>query len=290
MTYKQLTCYEMLLARCVLVSVLLLPGLSHADLENDFRKILEEEVRLEIGVSPLVKDVVEIRFTREFDAWKKRQQQKLAELKPVLNPSSQGVSVAIPAPSSVYVAGGTRVVVGHSNRVSSGWGWRVQVSGTESRTGSETVGVNRYHAEETNLSAGAYLDWYPLGGGLRLSFGVNANRMRNYVKMPVFNSMTLGAKSFNSGSETLDITYKFPLYTPYVGLGYQSQSSDEKGWSVYGDLGWMYGRYDAYARTSLVGMHSVTAQDVDREMNAIRDSLYKHSYVRLGVLGLAYRY
>lgn len=277
-------------ASYVLTSLFLLPGLSHADPENDFRKILEEEVRLEIGASPLVKDVVEIRFKREFDTWKNRQQLTTPVLNPIAPKPFEVSSVATADSGSVYVAVGTRAVLGYSNRSSSDWGWRVEVSGAGSKTRYETVGVNRYHSEESNLSAGAYLDWYPLSGGLRMSLGVNANRMRNYVTMPDSSAMSMGGKNFNSGSETLEITYKFPKYTPFLGVGYESQPSNEKGWSFYGDFGWMYGRYDAYARTSLIGMHSVTVQDIDREMNAIRDSLYKHSFVRVGALGLAYRY
>lgn len=266
-----------------------LPRLSYASPEDEFRKKLVLEVTREIGSSPLVNDIVEIRFRREFEVWQKRQIEQTVQ---PLNDVNTNPIVKAPAQSngSVYVAGGTRIAIGHSIRESKDWGWRVEVSATDSKTGFETIGVNQYHYNESNLSAGSFLDWYPFDSGLRLSFGINANRMRNYVTTPVASSMTLGNKSFNTGSETLDITYKFPRYSPYLGLGYQSNSPNEKGWSIYGDLGWKYGRYDAYARTSLIGMHSVSAQDVEREMNAIRDSLYKHAYVRVGVLGMSYRY
>ncbi len=74
-----------------------------------------------------------------------------------------------------------------------------------------------------------------------------------------------------------------------VVVGYQSAASDN-GWSVYADLGLMFGKYDAYARTSMVGLHAVTASDVDAELNNLRTSLFKWSYVPVGAVGIKYRY
>jgi hypothetical protein len=102
-------------------------------------------------------------------------------------------------------------------------------------------------------------------------------------------SANINGKTFNTGTEVLDITYKFPLYTPYFGLGYQSTAS-ENGWSVYADLGLMFGKYDAHARTSMVGLNTVTLADVDAELNTLRGSLFKWSYVPVGAVGIKYRY
>jgi hypothetical protein len=74
-----------------------------------------------------------------------------------------------------------------------------------------------------------------------------------------------------------------------MGIGYQSAASDD-GWSVYADLGLMFGKYDAHARTSMIGLHTVTATDVDMELNTLRGSLFKWSYVPVGSVGIKYRY
>ncbi len=288
-----------------------------------FRARVFKEVLLEIPDIELAKQIVEIRVKREFikqqtPVAKPSQKEKLApkpadETQPSIDQKVQGVSnhsAAVTTSTTpkaadqvsgvlqlqsskgangIYVGVGNRVVVGYAYPISTEFSLRADLAGLPTRESNKSIDGNQFAVTESNTSLGAYLDWFPNGGDFRFSLGVNANRIRTRLQSVQGTNANINGKTFNTGTEVLDITYKFPLYTPYLGLGYQSAASDN-GWSVYADLGLMFGKYDAYARTSMVGLHAVTASDVDAELNNLRTSLFKWSYVPVGAVGIKYRY
>ncbi len=191
--------------------------------------------------------------------------------------------------NDVYVGVGNRVVVGYAYPISTEFSLRTDLAGLPTSEGYKSIDGNQFALTKNNTSLGAYLDWFPNGGDFRFSVGVNANRISTRLQSVQGTNASINGKTFNTGTEVLDITYKFPQYTPYLGLGYQSAASDD-GWSVYADLGLMFGKYDAHARTSMVGLHAVTLADVDAELNTLRGSLFKRSYVPVGAVGIKYRY
>lgn len=288
-----------------------------------FRARVIKEVLLEVPDVELAKQIVEIRVNREY----LKQQLPAAkpspkeELAPKI-PSEGRVPIRLPVSASadqpaernanpsakasdhtnevlnaqpskrandIYAGVGNRVVVGYAYPISTEFSLRADLAGLPTREGNKSIDGNQFAVTESNTSLGAYLDWFPYGGDFRFSLGVNANRISRRLQSIQGTNANINGKTFNTGAEVLDITYKFPLYTPYLGLGYQSAASDN-GWSVYADLGLMFGKYDAYARTSMVGMHAVTAADVDAELNTLRGSLFKWSYVPVGAVGIKYRY
>jgi hypothetical protein len=191
--------------------------------------------------------------------------------------------------NDIYVRVGNRVVVGYAYPMSNEFSVRADVAGLPEHEGNKLIDGNLFAITESKTSLGTYLDWFPNGGDFRFSLGMNANRIRTRLQSVQGTNANINGKAFNTGTEVMDITYKFPVFTPYLGLGYQSAAS-VNGWSVYADLGLMFGKYDAYARTSIVGMHKVTLADVDAELNILRTSLYKWSYVPVGAVGIKYRY
>jgi hypothetical protein len=52
----------------------------------------------------------------------------------------------------------------------------------------------------------------------------------------------------------------------------------------------MIGKYNATAYTNLIGTQFITAANVDAEINNLRKSLYKYSFIPLANIGLSYRY
>jgi hypothetical protein len=288
-----------------------------------FRARIIQEVLLEVPDLEMAKQIAEIRINREFlkqqsptakpapkdeSAPKTPVERRLPIKQPVQGTTEQPatattktspkVSDPINAEvnlqsskraNNVYVGVGNRVVVGYAYPISTEFSLRADLAGLPTREGNKSIDGNQFALTENKTSLGAYLDWFPNGGDFRFSVGVNANRMQTQLQSVQGTSANINGKTFNTGTEVLDITYKFPLYTPYFGLGYQSTAS-ENGWSVYADLGLMFGKYDAHARTSMVGLNTVTLADVDAELNTLRGSLFKWSYVPVGAVGIKYRY
>ncbi len=288
-----------------------------------FRARVFKEVLLEVPDADLAKQIVEIRVKREFI--KQQTPVEKPQTKEELAPNTvaeKQVPINQPAPAAtnqpsgrtastlpkasdqanevmnaqpskrandVYVGVGNRVVVGYAYPISTEFSLRTDLAGLPTREGNKSIDGNQFAVTESNTSLGAYLDWFPNGGDFRFSLGVNANSIRTRLQSVQGTNANINGKTFNTGTEVLDITYKFPLYTPYLGLGYQSAASDN-GWSVYADLGLMFGKYDAYAKTSMIGLNTVTTADVDAELNTLRGSLFKWSYVPVGSVGIKYRY
>ncbi len=288
-----------------------------------FRARVFKEVLLEVSDTELAKQIVEIRVKREFikqqpPIEKPSQKEELAPKPPnerqdpldqtIVGASNHSTAVTTSITpkatdqvsgvfqlqsskraNGIYVGVGNRVVVGSAYPMSNEFSLRADLAGLPTREGNKSIDGNQFAVTESNTSLGAYLDWFPNGADFRFSLGVNANRIRTRLQSVQGANANINGKTFNTGTEVLDITYKFPLYTPYLGLGYQSAASDN-GWSVYADLGLMFGKYDAYAKTSMIGLNTVTTADVDAELNTLRGSLFKWSYVPVGSVGIKYRY
>jgi hypothetical protein len=103
-------------------------------------------------------------------------------------------------------------------------------------------------------------------------------------------TVNINGSEVSLGNRRFDVEFKFPTFTPYIGLGFGDRNDAGEGLHFYGDLGLMLGKYDAIASTSLIGSQGVKASDVDAEMNNLRKSLYKWNFVPTATVGLTYRY
>ena len=295
----------------------------HAEDAAAFRARVIKEVLLEVSDLELAKQIVEIRLNREFlnplgkatkppikpppsitfplerqDKFKKTFQSNAegslanpvkSDSKTTQPPIVEWNVKSANRANETYVNVGNRIVIGYAHPIGSDFSLRADVAGSSTRVINKSIDNNQFNVVESNSSLGAYLDWFPQGGNFKLSLGINANRMQTRLQTVQGTTANINGKTFNAGTEVLDINYKFPLYTPYFGLGYQSEASDD-GWIVYGDLGLMFGRYDAHVRTSMIESNAVTAADVDKEVNILRANLFKGSYVPVGSIGIKYRY
>ena len=84
---------------------------------------------------------------------------------------------------------------------------------------------------------------------------------------------------------------KFPITTPYIGIGYGREASQVKGWGFYADLGAKIGTFDIDVTTrNVVGTNGITQADVDKQAQDMRDAGGDYSVLPSFSLGATYRF
>lgn len=227
-----------------------------------FRQRILEETLLTIPDKELAKQIVEIRFSREY------------KVEPFRH---------------VYVGAGTKFVAGAAFALTNDLSFRLELSGITPAQGNESRNGSTYLSTKNNTSIGAYLDWYPTYSSFRLVGGLNINSL-NRTMYGLGNTISVNGKQVNLSGETFNVQYKFPRVTPYVGIGFGHRNLTKDGWDFFGDLGMMLGKYDAVATTSVIGTQGIQASDVDAAMNNLRKSLYKWNFIPTATVGLTYRF
>jgi len=154
--------------------------------------------------------------------------------------------------NTVYIGIGSRLSVGYSHRLNDSMSMRTEISGVNKSTSTKVVDGTSYQFSQKDLSLGAYADWYPTSSSFRLSGGININRMQTTLKGIPNSIVSMNGSQVNLGADALDVEFKFPKITPYVGLGFGNRKIQGGGLHFYGDIGLMIGKYDAVTRTNLV--------------------------------------
>ena len=190
----------------------------------------------------------------------------------------------------LYIAVGNRFVVGYSFGKSESIGFRTEVSGSSKSYANKYIDGTTYDFYQKNTSISTYLDWYPFRSNFRLTGGVNVNDMRTKLNGISHSIVNINGTQVTLGTNTFNVELKFPVVTPYVGFGLIDRKIDSLGFSYFGDVGLILGKYNATATTTLISSQSVTSSDVDTELNNIRKSLFKYSFVPVANFGLTYRY
>jgi len=239
-----------------------------SDLEARRKKVLQEVLEI-IKDEEMAREIVEIRLKREAH---KLENDKLS-----------------PAKQAVYISVGSRIAVGYAQKIGTNLALRAEVSGLDSAEQSKRVDYTNYRFTEKNLSLGAYLDWFPTESSFRLTGGVNVNRMRTNLT-GIGSTVNINGSEVSLGNRRFDVEFKFPTFTPYIGLGFGDKNDAGEGLYFYGDLGLMLGKYDAIASTSLIGSQDIKVSDVDAEINNLRKNLYKWNFIPTATIGLTYRF
>jgi hypothetical protein len=282
MTKKSSIIFALFMISCI--------GKVSASPNDDFRAILQREVTAEISDTSLINDIVEIRFQREFIQWQTTHtpQTRIEISNNNLEKNKENPSYS--SKSGTYFGIGNKAVVGFQKHINENIGYRIDIGGKKTSNYNEKVGNNLYLIKESNLSLGGYIDWFPFQGNLKISAGVNLNRINTYSSLNANSSANINGKNVNTSSESLDVTYKFSKISPYIGLGYQSAPEGIYGWSSFVDIGLMFGKYDADAKTNLIGQNSVTTQDISYEVDTLRRKILHNNYIPTAVFGLKYSY
>ena len=184
------------------------------------------------------------------------------------------------------------LMLGYAHTVDRTWGLRADVAtlGTVTRDFNES-GI-RYKGTIKADRLGLFADYFPMGGGFRLTGGVTFNRMNVKLK-----SQFDGATSITVGSQTLtpaatdyfNAEVAFPRTTPYLGLGW-GHHTQAPGWGVVADAGVMIGKAKVTSSTNVVGQFGITQADVDAETQKLRDGVGQVSVIPQLSIGVSYRY
>jgi hypothetical protein len=265
-----------------------LEGLSEND--NELAEQLVE-IRLEQEKIYGKKQAFEI-ITNEKVELKNKQVLQTSISAPQTSSTSKKVNEDYPSEGTkdFYTAVGNRFVIGYSFSKTDNYGFRTEVSGSSKSDTNKIVDGTSYDFYQKNTSISTYFDWYPFSSNFRLTSGINVNDMRTKL-----NSKSNGVANINSsqvslGSNIFNLEFKFPVVTPYVGFGFLDKKIESLGFSYFGDVGLMLGKYNATATTNIIGIQNVTSVDVDSELNKLRKNLFKYSFVPTANFGLTYRY
>lgn len=268
-----------------------------AGLAEDFREILFAQVSKEVKDKSLVADIVEIRFRREFDKWKGvtpiTKDTSISHFKIVnfldedykkLNQRNFGSS------DTIYLSAGKRITLGYSKYINHSFKFRTDISGISDENNSNIINGNQYKVSQSDYSLGSYIDYYPFQSNFRISVGLNLNRIQHIVTSQPNTAITINGKTAQAGSNYIDITYKFPKVTPFIGIGYETGTGNDFGWNGVAELGVMVGKYNTEAKTNLLGQNAINLEDLNAELNTNKSTLFNSKYQPIAKIGLKYGY
>jgi hypothetical protein len=205
-----------------------------------------------------------------------------------------GLAAPLSHAAELYGAAGLPgVMLGVSQPLSDSVGLRADLStiGSPSRDRTES-GID-YTGTLKLDRAGLFADWFPGGSGFRLTGGVTFNRMKiDMAGHGNGGTITIGNNSYvTSADDRFNVTIEMPHTTPYLGIGWGHQPSAGRGWGLVFDLGASIGR--AKVRGGVSGPNlsgNVSQQDIDVELQQLRDDVGKVRAVPQLSLGASYRF
>ena len=139
----------------------------------------------------------------------------------------------------------------------------------------EEVDDIEYDGDLDLNSFGAMLDWYPIGGGLRISVGARANNNEiGLVGAPTTN-VTIGGTTYSpQQAGTLRGTVNVDDFTPALTIGYGGTLA--KGFTLGAELGVLWQGEPTINNLRATGLLAGTNQfqaDIEREEQRIEDEL-----------------
>jgi hypothetical protein len=138
----------------------------------------------------------------------------------------------------------------------------------------------------------ALLDWFPAGGGFRLSGGVvyNGNKVDARARSNSTGSYTFNGRTYTAADAgTVNGRIDFRKVAPYLGIGWGNALAKDKGWGFSADLGVLF---QGAPRTSMTSsgctlpdcsqlQSDITAEN--RKLNDEVDSFKAYPVIRFGV-------
>ena len=193
---------------------------------------------------------------------------------------------------SAYAGAGTSVVVGLNFPSDGGLNYRVEYSdGFKSVGASKTHGGGKYFETNTQQRLGLFVDWSPNQNNWALTGGVTLNNHHFRMQAKTSDSLLINGTASSFTGQVFNIDYSLPKVTPYVGVRYAYKANNEKGWEGFAEMGAVVSKLDADVDISK-NLYTTDQQknDVQAEVNTIRQSIYKWGVVPNALVGLSYRY
>jgi len=160
--------------------------------------------------------------------------------------------------------------------------------------GSDFDESNITYDADLNLSSfGLIADWYPfVGTGFRVSAGAyyNDNNLEGAGTPKSGNDFIIGGQSYTLDS--LNAEAEFDSFAPYLGVGWTSGTSIEKGFIFSADLGLLY---QGSAKVALHASGTGTAlpgfdESLQEEVSRVEDELSKFKVYPVVSVSLGYRF
>jgi hypothetical protein len=174
--------------------------------------------------------------------------------------------------------------LGYSKSVSESWALRGQYSGysasltgnlSDTGSGAGTSLDGKLKMETLGLLA----DWYPFGGGFRMTLGAAANNNKLDFS---------GVGSVNGVTANVNGTLKFSSgYSPFVGIGYLSRPATAKGLGFVFELGVLF--QDPKVDMTATG-GGVTQADINKQKAKIEDDAQALRNYPVLALGISYAF
>lgn len=166
---------------------------------------------------------------------------------------------------------------------------------------------NRSFNEETNDASydvslklrtfDALLDYYPMGGGFRVTGGViyNGNRVTARAE-PTGGTYTFNGNVYTSAQVgQVDGRIDFNNVAPYLGIGFGNALAPQKGWGFSADLGVMFqgspeARLSSSGCTAGAAVCSQLASDLAAESRDLNDEVRDLRYYPVLRVGVSYKF
>lgn len=195
----------------------------------------------------------------------------------------------------VYFQGGfAGAGVGYALPLAAGFGLRADVMSIGSRrdTYVDDDGVE-YRGKLRNDRVALFGDFFPGGGGFRLSAGVGYHDAKlDLSARGAGQVVTIGSRSLVlTAGDRFDVTIKYPRVMPYLGLGYGHHHA-QPGWGFIFDVGVFFGRTKVSGQASGAGFTAagLTQADVDAELQNIREDEADWRVLPQVTFGASYRF
>jgi hypothetical protein len=158
---------------------------------------------------------------------------------------------------------------------------------------SGTVDDVDYNFDLSLLSGGLFLDWHPFGGNFRLSAGglVNGNKIEAESKPNA--SYKIGDNTYTADQVgTLKAETSFNNIAPYAGIGFGDAVGKDKRFGFALDLGVIYQGTPSlkYTVTGPIQNNPAFQQDMDKQMQELKDALNYATWYPVVSIGLTYKF
>lgn len=186
------------------------------------------------------------------------------------------------------------LVVGYALPLTDKFVVRADLGSTGAFTRTEREEAIDYQGKLKYGRAAILADYFPLGGGFRLTGGLTFNdtSLTLDAKTQPGSSLTVNGKTVVlQGGDRFRAKAEFPKVTPYIGVGWGHQRA-EKGLGFVADLGVSVGRakvrIDENISTNPAYAGVISASDVEAEKQKLRDGVAKVNVLPQISVGLRY--
>jgi hypothetical protein len=211
------------------------------------------------------------------------------------------VVATLAAPAAVAQSGGIEVygkagvpgfLLGIGLPVRPNLSLRADIGGIDKIERSYTESGITYDGRGKATRLGLFADWFPFGGGFRLTGGLTVNDMKlDLTAKGAGRVLEIGQNRYTLGADDqVDVRGEFPASTPYIGIGWGHHAADT-GWGFRADLGASLGkpRVRATVTGPLAGQPGLQA-DIDREVRELEESVSSFRAFPQLTVGVSYRF